>query len=173
MLELRGEFLSVRCIWLYVIIISCTRFGVNLHSIVCLSVKELLARSMRHIWSCDSNGIRTHNHLVCKQTLNHLAKLAYFWLFGQTDLALTFRQTIECRFTLKLVSDMIITYSPLLQCLTYLHHFEHNIRIFLNIQKSHFYDCTFLSCHVRVSEWIHSISCLNVKELLARSRRQI
>ena len=24
----------------------------------------------------DSNGIRTHNHLVCKQTLNHLAKLA-------------------------------------------------------------------------------------------------
>ena len=24
----------------------------------------------------DSNGIRTHNHLVCKRTLNHLAKLA-------------------------------------------------------------------------------------------------
>ena len=24
----------------------------------------------------DSNRIRTHNHLVCKQTLNHLAKLA-------------------------------------------------------------------------------------------------
>ena len=23
----------------------------------------------------DSNGIRTHNHLVSKQTLNHLAKL--------------------------------------------------------------------------------------------------
>ena len=24
----------------------------------------------------DSNGIRTHNHLVRKQTLNHLVKLA-------------------------------------------------------------------------------------------------
>ena len=24
----------------------------------------------------DSNGIRTHNLLVCKRTLNHLAKLA-------------------------------------------------------------------------------------------------
>ena len=27
----------------------------------------------------DSNGIRTHNHLVCKRTLNHLASLAK-WL---------------------------------------------------------------------------------------------
>ena len=24
----------------------------------------------------ECNGTRTHNHLVCKQTLNHLAKLA-------------------------------------------------------------------------------------------------
>ena len=34
----------------------------------------------RDIWNLtDSNGIRIHNHLVCKQTLNHLAKLAK-WL---------------------------------------------------------------------------------------------
>ena len=33
--------------------------------------------------------------------------------------------------------------------------------------------CMFLSCHVRVSEWMHTYSCLNVKELLARSRREI
>ena len=26
----------------------------------------------------DCNGTRTHNHLVRKRTLNHLAKLAYF-----------------------------------------------------------------------------------------------
>ena len=25
---------------------------------------------------CDYNGTRTHNHLVCKRTLNHVAKLA-------------------------------------------------------------------------------------------------
>ena len=42
--------------------------------------KKLLARSLHHIWSLsDSNAIRTHNHLFCKRTLNHLAKLAK-WL---------------------------------------------------------------------------------------------
>ena len=62
---------------LYVIIMSRTSFRVNPHSIVCLNVKEHLARSRRHISSLsDSNGIRTHNHLVHKRTINHLAKLA-------------------------------------------------------------------------------------------------
>ena len=80
MIELCCEYLSVRCIWLYLIIISRTSFRVNLHSVVCLNVKELLARSRHHIWSLsDCNGIRTHNHLVLKRTLNHLAKLAK-WL---------------------------------------------------------------------------------------------
>ena len=52
-------------------------FRVYLHSMVSLIVKELLARSSRHIWSLrDSSGIRTHNHLVRERTLNHLAKLA-------------------------------------------------------------------------------------------------
>ena len=46
----------------------------------CLNVKELLARSRREIWSLsDCNWTRTHNHLVHKRTLNHLAKLAK-WL---------------------------------------------------------------------------------------------
>ena len=85
----------------------------------------------------DSNEIRTYNLLVRKRTLNHLAKLASLakwlsvclqtkWLWvrilflslklqiGRLLLAmssLTFRQTIEYGFTLKLVRDMIITYS--------------------------------------------------------------
>ena len=60
-------------IWLYVTIMSRTSFRVNLHSIVCLNVKELLAQSRRYIWSLiDSNEIGTHNHLVRKPTLNHL-----------------------------------------------------------------------------------------------------
>ena len=46
----------------------------------CLNVKELLARSRRHILTLsDCNGTRTHNHLVRKRTINHLAKLAK-WL---------------------------------------------------------------------------------------------
>ena len=43
----------------------------------CLNIKELLARNKRDIWSLsDSNGIRTHNHLVGKRTLNQLGKPA-------------------------------------------------------------------------------------------------
>ena len=34
MIELRFEYLSVRCIWLYVLIMSRTRFRVNPHPIV-------------------------------------------------------------------------------------------------------------------------------------------
>ena len=71
------EYLSVRCIWLYVIIMSRMNFRVNPHSIVCLNVKELHAWSRCHIWSLsDSSEIRTYNHLIRKRTLNHLAKLA-------------------------------------------------------------------------------------------------
>ena len=44
----------------------------------CLSIKELLTRNRRDIWSLSgsSNGIRTPNHLLCELTTNHLAKLA-------------------------------------------------------------------------------------------------
>ena len=56
---------------------SPTSFRVNPQFIVCLYDKELLARSRCHIWCLsDSNKIWTHNHLVRKRTLNHLAKLA-------------------------------------------------------------------------------------------------
>ena len=48
-----------------------------------LNVKERLARNRCDIWSLsDSNGIQTHDHLVCKRTLNHLAKLVINgWVF--------------------------------------------------------------------------------------------
>ena len=102
----------------------------------------------------DSNGIQTRNQLFCKQTLNHLAKLALPHLasqpFRQTDhlakLALQLRglqtkwlwvrisllsgmapasrkefldiqATMRCRFTLKLVRDMIISYSHIMSVL--------------------------------------------------------
>ena len=47
----------------------------------CLTVKELLARNIRDIWNLsDSNEIRTHNHLVRKWTLNHLARVSGYEL---------------------------------------------------------------------------------------------
>ena len=57
----------------HVIIMSRWRFRVNLTLCSYLNVKELLAWNRRDIWSLsDSSRIRTHNHLLCKRTLNHL-----------------------------------------------------------------------------------------------------
>ena len=68
--------LSCDWCWLYVLIISRTRFRVNLHS-SCLNDKQLLAWNRCEIWSLsDCNWTQTHNHLVHKRTLNYLAKLA-------------------------------------------------------------------------------------------------
>ena len=68
------EYLCVRCIWLCVITNSRTRFRVNLHSVVTWMSRN--ARNRRDIGRLsDSNGIWTHNHLVCKKTFNCFAKL--------------------------------------------------------------------------------------------------
>ena len=96
MVELRCEYLSLQCIWLYVIIMSCTRFRVNQHSIVWPNVKELLAWRREYIWNLsDSNDIRTHNYLVRNRTLNHLAKMTKWmscvvstYLYGASDCVL-------------------------------------------------------------------------------------
>ena len=60
----------------------------------------------------DCKWTRTHNHLVFKRTLNHLAKLGK-WL--------------SCVLSTYLYGE---------------------------------FDCMFLSCHVRVSEWIHTLGLL-------------
>ena len=60
---------------------------------ICLNVKELLARNRRNIWSLsDWNVTRTHNYLVRKGTLKHLAKLTKWfscivsnYLYGAFD----------------------------------------------------------------------------------------
>ena len=54
------------------------RVNLNVKELVCLYVKELLAWSMRPMWSSsDSSEIRTHNHLVRKGTLNNLVKITW------------------------------------------------------------------------------------------------
>ena len=64
----------------------------------CLSAKELFARRRPDIWSLsDCNLIQTHNFLVRKRTLNHLAKLAKWfgcvvstYLYGAFECVLSF-----------------------------------------------------------------------------------
>ena len=110
MIELCCEYFSVHCIWLYVIIMSCTSFWVSLLSIVCLNIKDFFARSRHHILSSIySNRIRTHNHLVHKQMLKPSVRPA------------------------KWFSCVVSTY---LYCA---------------------FGCFFLSCHIWVSEWVHTL----------------
>ena len=55
---------------------SRTRFQSESTLYSCLNVNDLLVRNRHDICILsDSNGIRTHSHLVCKRALNHLAKL--------------------------------------------------------------------------------------------------
>ena len=105
MIKLCCKYLSLRCMWrmMHVIIMLCTSFRENLYSMVCLNVKELLARNRCHIWSLSNNSeIWTHNHLICKRTLNCLAKLAKWlscdmstYLYGASDYVCCYHVTYE------------------------------------------------------------------------------
>ena len=72
---------------LYVVIIPSTSSRVNPHSIAARISRKLRAWSRRDIWNLsDCNWTRTHKHLVCKQTLNHLAKLANLAIWSSLPL---------------------------------------------------------------------------------------
>ena len=110
----------------YVIIMSRTSFRVNPNSIVCLNVKDLLARSRCHICCLsNSNGsiiwltslakwlsVRLQNKWLWVRITLLSFKLQIYCLLRARS-SLTFRQTIGCGFTLKLVRDMTITYSQI------------------------------------------------------------
>ena len=80
MIKLCCEYLSVRSIWLHVVYHVRYAFQSEFTLYSCLNVEELFPRKTCDIWSLSANSeIRTHNQLVRKRTLNHLAKLAK-WL---------------------------------------------------------------------------------------------
>ena len=83
MIDLCCVYLYVRRIWLYDTIIAGTRFRMNLHSTFksFLNVKYLLSGDSDEIWCLSNcNGTWTVNHLVRKETLNHLATQLVKWL---------------------------------------------------------------------------------------------
>ena len=90
-----------------------------------VKIKDLSPFSAVNLPLVECYRTRTQNHLVCKWTLNHLAKLV------------------------KLLSCVVSTY--LYGAL----------------------DCKFLSCNVRISEWIFILNLEDVKELLPQNRHHI
>ena len=93
---------------------------INVTAFNMITNKNGAKKMAKHISSLsDCNGTKIPNHLVCKQTLNHLAKLVK-WL------------------------NCVVS--------TYLYNT---------------FDCMFLSCHVRVSEWIHTLLSLLVKAAIS------
>ena len=70
MIGLCCEYLSVRFIWLYVVIMSRTRFRVHPHPIVArMSRNSFLETGAKsEVWT-DCNGTWTHNYLVRKRIL--------------------------------------------------------------------------------------------------------
>ena len=163
-----------------------TSFRVNPHSIVWVNVKELLGWSRRHIWSLsDRNVIPTHNHLIPKRTLNHLAKLAKWlscvvisYLYGAFVCMLlschiqSYRvnpHSIVCLNVNELLawsrrhiwslSDSNVTgthnhvvpkrtlndLAKLVKWLSYVVSLQGGI------------DCMLISCHIRISEWTHTL----------------
>ena len=71
-------FVCTVCLSLFVCVCSCHvtyAFQSKSTDYFCRDVKELLTQNKRDIWNLsDCNGTPTHNHLVCKLTLNHLAQ---------------------------------------------------------------------------------------------------
>ena len=61
MIELRCEYLSVRCIWLYVLIMSRTRLRVKPHSIVCCGFESSCGHLNFRFRVCFEQGVRWHS----------------------------------------------------------------------------------------------------------------
>ena len=184
MIEPCCEYLSVPCVWLYVIIISGTSFRVNPHSIVCLNDKEILAPSSCYISSLSGrNEIPNHNHLIRKRTLDHLPKLAK-WLSCLLSFYMYGAFIIMSRMSLRNNPLSIVCLNPreplprsrrqiwslndsnkirshnYLVCKRTLNHLAKLaewLSCFVSTYLYGAFDCALLLCHVRVSEWIPTL----------------
>ena len=152
-----------------------------------VNIMELLARSSREIWDLtNSNWNGTQNHLVCKQKPIQLAKLTKWWgcvlstcLYGTLDCIflscdLRIPQWIHtlylpecegnpwwsrCEIWSLSDSNWTRTKSHLVRKRT-LNHLAKLTRWLSYVLSTYLYgafDCMFLSSHVGVSEWIHTL----------------
>ena len=181
------DCLFERFIWLYAFIISRTHFRVNPHYIFFWMARNSFARNQCDIWcTSDCNGTPTHNPLIRKRTVNHLTKLVK-WLSSNVSTHLYVHLTVysyhvtyafQSKSTLYiflnikelLCSNMRYILS-LSDCngtrtynlLVYKRTLSHLAKLtkWLNCVLSTYlygvFHFMFLSCHVRISEWIYTV----------------
>ena len=166
---------------------SGTHFRVNRQSIVPWMSSNSFVWNTRKIWSLsDCNETRTNNHLVRKRTLNHLANLAK-WLscvvntFSTVHLIVCsyqFKYTFLSESTLYShhnVKELLFGSRRKIWRLSDCNGFRtcnHCVRRqtlsklvklakwFWCVLSTYLYgsfDCMFLLCHVRISEWIQTL----------------
>ena len=152
----------------------------------CLDVKELLAQNRRDTWILNNgNGTSFKSHLARKQTLNHLAKLAnnsaVLWVLictmHLTVCSYHAMYAFQSEFTLYNclnVKELLAwnrrdiwnlsdcngtrTYNHLV-CKWILNHLARLAKWLSCVVNTYLYDafdCMFLSCHIHISEWIHT-----------------
>ena len=126
------------------------------------SIEVLIFKALIDSNISDCNWARTQNHLVLKRTLNHLAKLAK-WLSEFTLhtclnikelLAWSRRKICKLRDSNWSRSQNHLVFKRTLKHLTKLAKW---LSCVLSTYMYGAFDCMFLSCHVRISEWIHTL----------------
>ena len=171
---------------------------------ISLNVKELLAQRGRDIWSLSNcSSTRNRNHLLHLQTLKHLVQLtkwlsrvASTYLYCPFDCIfllchvrvsewihtpyLSECQEVLARNRRNIWKSSDFNWTRDQNHLIRKPTLNHMLQLtkWLSWVASTYlpgaFDCMFLSCLVRVLEWIHTLYIrLNVKKLLTKSRRNI
>ena len=187
MIELCSEYLSVRCIWLQVLVMRRTWFRMNPHSIAaCMSGYSLLEGGAKSEGEVTGTGVEPI-------TTCFLNKHSTIWPNWPNDWAVFWVLTCTVHLTLCSCHVMYVfqSDSTLYSCLnvkellarrrreiwrwSYCNWSENSNHLLLKRTLNHVaklaewlscvlstylysaFDCMFFSCHVRVSEWIHSL----------------
>ena len=163
---------------------------------ICLNVKELLVRTRRDTWSLsDYNATRTHNHLVRKGKLKHLAKLTKqmswivsTYLYSAFDIMFSLYLVLvwewihtlywpECQGTFCSKQALYLKFNWLQEDSNHKHlvpkqtlkHLAKLTKWFSWVVSTYMYgafDCIFLLCHVRVRYWTHTLFWPECQETL-------
>ena len=151
----------------------------------CLNVKQLLARNKCNIWSLsDCNGVWTHNHLVCKRTLNYLGPndwVVLWVLICTVHLTVCSHhvkyafQSESTRYSYLNVKELLVQDRCNIRSLSDCdgsqthNHLVHKrtlndlaklakwLSCVVSTSLYGAFDCMFSSCHVRFSDWIHTL----------------